>query len=72
MWCTDGLNVALQVWDIGGQSIGGRMLDKYIYGSHVSLHHTAVISDCYFRFVRPALFPRVTPREALSAGSKRL
>jgi len=40
LWCTDGLNVALQVWDIGGQSIGGRMLDKYIYGSHVSLHHT--------------------------------
>jgi len=35
-WCTDGLSVALQVWDIGGQSIGGRMLDKYIYGSHVS------------------------------------
>ena len=38
--CTDGQNVALQVWDIGGQSIGGRMLDKYIYGSHVSEFHT--------------------------------
>ncbi|XP_064630356.1 ras-related protein Rab-28-like [Lineus longissimus] len=29
-----GVNVALQVWDIGGQTLGGAMLDKYIYGSH--------------------------------------
>lgn len=29
----DDLNVTLQVWDIGGQSIGGKMLDKYIFGS---------------------------------------
>ncbi|XP_053505711.1 ras-related protein Rab-28 isoform X2 [Ictalurus furcatus] len=28
------LNVTLQVWDIGGQTIGGSMLDKYIYGAH--------------------------------------
>uniref|UniRef100_A0AAZ3RFT7 Ras-related protein Rab-28 n=1 Tax=Oncorhynchus tshawytscha TaxID=74940 RepID=A0AAZ3RFT7_ONCTS len=27
------LNVTLQVWDIGGQSIGGKMLDKYVYGA---------------------------------------
>ncbi|XP_058877139.1 ras-related protein Rab-28-like [Acipenser ruthenus] len=26
-------NVALQVWDIGGQTLGGKMLDKYIYGA---------------------------------------
>uniref|UniRef100_A0A8C8HXC0 RAB28, member RAS oncogene family n=1 Tax=Oncorhynchus tshawytscha TaxID=74940 RepID=A0A8C8HXC0_ONCTS len=25
------LNVTLQVWDIGGQSIGGKMLDKYAW-----------------------------------------
>lgn len=30
------LNVTLQVWDIGGQTLGGKMLDKYIYGAHVS------------------------------------
>ena len=29
------VHVALQVWDIGGQSIGGRMLDNYIFGAHV-------------------------------------
>jgi len=28
--------VAMQVWDIGGQSIAGEMLDKYIYGADVS------------------------------------
>uniref|UniRef100_A0A2K6G8S3 RAB28, member RAS oncogene family n=1 Tax=Propithecus coquereli TaxID=379532 RepID=A0A2K6G8S3_PROCO len=27
------LNVTLQVWDIGGQTIGGKMLNKYIYGA---------------------------------------
>lgn len=32
----DDVNVTLQVWDIGGQSIGGQMLDKYIFGSNVS------------------------------------
>uniref|UniRef100_A0A8D0EGW1 Uncharacterized protein n=1 Tax=Strix occidentalis caurina TaxID=311401 RepID=A0A8D0EGW1_STROC len=27
------LNVTLQVSDVGGQTIEGRMLDKYIYGA---------------------------------------
>lgn len=29
------VNVTIQVWDIGGQSIGGKMLDNYIYGANV-------------------------------------
>lgn len=29
-------NVALQVWDIGGQTLGGAMLENYIYGCDVS------------------------------------
>lgn len=28
----------MQVWDIGGQSIAGDMLDKYIYGADVSCY----------------------------------
>ncbi|KAK2158400.1 hypothetical protein LSH36_171g06017 [Paralvinella palmiformis] len=28
------IHVSLQVWDIGGQTLGGKMLDKYVYGSH--------------------------------------
>ncbi|CAL1157356.1 unnamed protein product, partial [Cladocopium goreaui] len=27
------VHVCLQIWDIGGQSIGGKMLSNYIYGS---------------------------------------
>ena len=26
-------HVALQIWDIGGQSIGSKMLGNYIFGS---------------------------------------
>ena len=32
-----GVDVTLQVWDIGGQTIGGRMLENYIYGAHVRI-----------------------------------
>ena len=28
------VEVALQLWDIGGQSIGGKMINKYIYGAN--------------------------------------
>jgi len=28
------INATLQVWDIGGQQIGGKMLDTYLYGAH--------------------------------------
>jgi Ras-related protein Rab-28 len=30
-------NIALQIWDIGGQSIGSKMLANYIYGAHAVL-----------------------------------
>ncbi|BFY97012.1 hypothetical protein BsWGS_00051 [Bradybaena similaris] len=30
-------NVALQVWDIGGQTLGGSMLENYIFGAHAVL-----------------------------------
>ncbi|XP_022344290.1 ras-related protein Rab-28-like [Crassostrea virginica] len=28
------VNVALQVWDIGGQTLGGKMLETYVFGSN--------------------------------------
>jgi len=31
------VHVTLQVWDIGGQTLGGKMLDKYIFGAHAVL-----------------------------------
>ena len=45
------VHVALQVWDIGGQTLGGQMLDKYIYGSQVfalSLISSAIEFLAYF------------------------
>jgi len=32
-----GQNVTLQIWDIGGQSIGGKMIGNYIYGAQAVL-----------------------------------
>jgi len=29
-------SVTLQIWDVGGQSLSGNMLDKYVFGAHVS------------------------------------
>ncbi|GFR13224.1 ras-related protein Rab-28 [Trichonephila clavata] len=31
------LNVTIQLWDIGSQSLNGEMLDKYFYGAHAIL-----------------------------------
>jgi Ras-related protein Rab-28 len=31
------LNVALQIWDIGGQTIGGKMIGNYIFGAQAVL-----------------------------------
>lgn len=32
------VHVALQVWDIGGQTLGGKMLETYVFGSSVSIY----------------------------------
>ena len=36
------VHVAMQLWDIGGQTIGNKMIQKYIFGAQVccSLQHT--------------------------------
>lgn len=30
----ESMHVSLQVWDIGGQTLGGKMLENYLYGAH--------------------------------------
>lgn len=32
------VHVAIQLWDIGGQSISGKMIGNYIYGAQVTKH----------------------------------
>jgi hypothetical protein len=40
-------NITLQIWDVGGQSLTGNMLDKYIFGADVSREHSiTVINSC--------------------------
>lgn len=41
--------VALQIWDIGGQQIGGKMIDNYIYGSHAILFVYDVTNPSSFK-----------------------
>lgn len=33
---TGDVHVTLQVWDIGGQTIGGKMIDNYVSGAEVN------------------------------------
>ena len=33
--------MTLQVWDIGGQTIGGKMIDNYVSGAEVNAHNDA-------------------------------
>lgn len=32
---TGDVHVTIQVWDIGGQTIGGKMIDNYVSGAEV-------------------------------------
>mmetsp|Transcript_26653 Transcript_26653/g.58019 ORF Transcript_26653/g.58019 Transcript_26653/m.58019 type:complete len:103 (+) Transcript_26653:365-673(+) len=34
---SNGVNVSIQLWDIGGQTIGGKMIGNYIYGAQAVL-----------------------------------
>jgi small GTP-binding protein len=33
----NGTNIAMQLWDIGGQSLGSKMISNYIHGAHAVL-----------------------------------
>ena len=37
MSTTGSTHVALEIWDIGGQTIGSTMLSNYIFGAHVRI-----------------------------------
>lgn len=72
----DGSQVALQLWDIGGQSIGGRMISNYIYGAHAVLLCYDVTNyqsfqdlEDWFRLVRRTFGDGPMPEVAL-VGNK--
>lgn len=46
------VHVALQVWDIGGQTLGGKMLETYVFGSSVTIYFKKGLIPriCYYCF----------------------
>ncbi|EDL99974.1 RAB28, member RAS oncogene family, isoform CRA_c, partial [Rattus norvegicus] len=52
------LNVTLQVWDIGGQTIGGKMLDKYIYGAQTGCQCETLTEPSWPKTQRSSCFCR--------------
>ena len=64
--------VALQLWDIGGQSIGSKMLGNYIYGAQVVLlcyditnYQSFQNLEDWYRLVRRTFGSRALPYVAL-------
>ncbi|KAH3786272.1 ras-related protein Rab-28-like [Dreissena polymorpha] len=70
------VHVALQVWDIGGQTLGGAMLENYIYGCHGALlvyditnHNSFDNLDDWFGSIKKVLGKERMPHLAL-VGNK--
>ena len=68
--------VAMQVWDIGGKSIGGKMIRNYIYGAHAVLLCYDITSkdsfqnlEDWYRLVRKTFEKAKMPYTAL-VGNK--
>ena len=40
--------MTIQVWDIGGQTIGGKMIDNYVSGAEVRLSTAVGIMKLYY------------------------
>ena len=59
------VHVTLQVWDIGGQTLGGKMLEKYIFGAHVSSSFSNVLFKLHV-YVTISLQNRITVEPPLS------
>jgi Ras-related protein Rab-28 len=71
-----GPQVTLQIWDIGGQSIGGKMIGNYIYGAHAVLlcyditnYESFQDLEDWYRLVRQTFGDKPMPHIAL-VGNK--
>ncbi len=69
------VNVTMQIWDIGGQQIGGKMLNQYIFGSHaVVLAYDVTNADSFknleewFQVVRGTFSGQQMPYCALTGN----
>lgn len=50
------VNVTVQLWDVGGQSLNGEMVDKYLYGAHVSRWLNCIALFYLLFFLNKCLF----------------
>ena len=73
------VHVCLQVWDIGVQSIGGKMIQSYIYGAQaiclvydVTAYQTFQDLEDWFRLVRKTFDKEPLPYMALIGNKKDL
>lgn len=65
-------NVTLQVWDIGGQTLGGQMLDKYLAGAHGILFVYDVTNYSSFENLEDwVVFVNKLYRDAIPEGKQR-
>lgn len=62
------VNVALQIWDIGGQSIGSKMLGNYIYGESLRLGLVGRHSKAHRNRSKRVVLQQRARREACSPG----
>ena len=60
------MHVTLQVWDIGGQTLGGKMLEKYIFGAHVSSNFSNFLFKLHV-YIIISLQNRITVESPLSS-----
>jgi GTPase SAR1 family protein len=61
------VHVALQIWDIGGQSIGSKMIGNYIYGAQAVLICYDITN--YQSFQVPSAFRSRAARTGCADGS---
>jgi len=65
-------NVTLQVWDIGGQTLGGQMLDKYLTGAHGILFVYDVTNHASFENLEDwVVFVNELFRDAIPEGKQK-
>ena len=72
---TSDVDVAIQLWDFGGQTVGGKMIRNYIYGAHavilaydISNHQSFQNLEDWYALVKHTFAGKTLPYVALMAN----
>ena len=73
------VNVALQIWDIGGQTIGSKMIGNYIFGAQAVLlcyditnYQSYQNLEDWYRIVQNVYSKKTMPKIALVGNKSKL